>query len=151
MKPSVSVFLDANPRGFGLLQRDRNFSDYEDLGHLSLRTEGRATGIEPHEGWGEGRVGNWSNCRPSDETNDNIVVGWKPKQRLDVGKSLVFGYRITAMTMDRKPRTPGGLHGRDLPASPRALWSAPDPPPAARAGGAIPHRAIFPAATCPIT
>ena len=31
VKPSVSVFLDANPRGFeASRQRDRNFSDYED-------------------------------------------------------------------------------------------------------------------------
>ena len=29
--PAVSVFLDENPRGFGLLQRDRNFIDYQDL------------------------------------------------------------------------------------------------------------------------
>ena len=52
--PRVSDFLDANPRGFGLLQRDRNFSDYEDL---ELAYELRPSyWIEPHEGWGEGRV-----------------------------------------------------------------------------------------------
>src|SRR6202042_2307922 len=29
--PAVSTFIDNNPRGFGLLQRDRNFDDYQDL------------------------------------------------------------------------------------------------------------------------
>ena len=73
VKPSVSVFLDANPRGFGLLQRDRNFSDYEDL---DLAYELRPSyWIEPHEGWGEGRVEFGPNCRPATRPNDNIVVG----------------------------------------------------------------------------
>src|SRR6478672_2388773 len=102
--PRVSVFLDANPRGFGLLQRDRNFSDYEDL---DLAYELRPSyWIEPHEGWGEGRV-ELVELPTSDETNDNIVVAWAPKQGLDVGKSLVFGYRITSLTMDQS-LTPGG-------------------------------------------
>ena len=73
LKPSVSVFLDTNPRGFGLLQRDRNFSDYEDL---DLAYELRPSyWIEPHEGWGEGRV-ELTELPTSDETNDNIVVAW---------------------------------------------------------------------------
>ena len=123
-KPQVSVFLDANPRGFGLLQRDRNFSDYEDL---DLAYELRPSyWIEPREGWGEGRV-ELVELPTNDETNDNIVVGWAPKQGLDVGKSLVFGYRITAMTMDQS-LTPGGRTVATFRVSPRAL-GAPDPPP----------------------
>ncbi len=119
-KPSVSVFLDANPRGFGLLQRDRNFSDYEDL---DLAYELRPSyWIEPHEGWGEGRV-ELVELPTSDETNDNIVVGWAPKQGLDVGKSLVFGYRITSMTMDQS-LTPGGRTVATFRVSPRALGVA---------------------------
>ena len=44
--------------------------------------------IEPHEGWGEGRV-ELVELPTSDETNDNIVVAWAPKQGLEVGKPLV--------------------------------------------------------------
>ena len=133
-KPQVSVFLDANPRGFGLLQRDRNFSDYEDL---DLAYELRPSyWIEPHEGWGEGRV-ELVELPTSDETNDNIVVAWAPKQGLEVGKSLVFGYRITAMTMDQS-LTPGGRTVATFRVAPRALGS-PGSAAAAR-DDAIPHR-----------
>src|ERR1700722_13852967 len=122
--PSVSVFLDAHPRGGGLLQRGRNFSNYEDL---DLAYELRPSyWIEPHEGWGEGRV-ELVELPTSDETNDNIVVAWAPKLGLDLGKSLVFGYRITAMTMDQS-LTPGGRTVATFRVSPRAL-GAPDPPP----------------------
>jgi periplasmic glucans biosynthesis protein len=123
-KPQVSVFLDTNPRGFGLLQRDRNFSDYEDL---DLAYELRPSyWIEPHEGWGEGRV-ELVELPTSDETNDNIVVGWAPKQGLDVGKPLVFGYRITSIIMDQS-LTPGGRTVGTFRVAARALGS-PDPPP----------------------
>jgi periplasmic glucans biosynthesis protein len=122
--PRVSDFLDANPRGFGLLQRDRDFGDYEDL---ELAYELRPSyWIEPHEGWGEGRV-ELVELPTSDETNDNIVVAWAPKQGLDVGKPLVFGYRITAMAMDQS-LTPAGRTVATFHVSARALGS-PDPPP----------------------
>ena len=80
--PAVSAFLDNNPRGFGLLQRDRNFSDYQDL---DLAYELRPSyWIEPREGWGEGRV-ELVELPTSDETNDNIVAAWAPKLGLDAG------------------------------------------------------------------
>ena len=67
------------------MQRDRNFSDYEDL---ELAYELRPSyWIEPHEGWGEGKV-ELTELPTSDETNDNIVVAWAPKQGLEVGKPL---------------------------------------------------------------
>jgi periplasmic glucans biosynthesis protein len=123
-KPSASVFLDVNPRGFGLLQRDRNFSDYEDL---ELAYELRPSyWVEPHEGWGEGRV-ELVELPTSDETNDNVVAAWAPKQGLDAGKSLVYGYRITAIAVDQS-LTPAGRTVATFRASPRAL-GAPDPPP----------------------
>src|SRR5579871_4840159 len=100
----VSVFQDANPRGFGLLQRDRNFSDYEDL---ELAYELRPSyWIEPHEGWGPGQV-ELLELPTSDETNDNIVAGFAPKSGLDAGKTLAYGYRITALMLDQT-LTPSG-------------------------------------------
>ena len=50
----VSAFLDKDVRGFGLLQRDRNFDHYQDL---DLAYELRPSyWVEPKENWGEGRV-----------------------------------------------------------------------------------------------
>ena len=76
LAPSVSAFMDRDPRGFGLLQRDRNFSDYQDL---DLAYELRPSyWIEPRDDWGEGRV-ELLELPTGDETNDNIVVAWAPK------------------------------------------------------------------------
>ncbi|MBV9288561.1 MAG: glucan biosynthesis protein G [Hyphomicrobiales bacterium] len=125
--PSLSVFLDLNPRGFGLLQRDRNFSDYQDL---ELAYELRPSyWIEPHEGWGEGRV-ELLELPTRDETNDNIVAGWSPKQGLEAGASLAYGYRVTALTLDQA-LTPSGRTVGTYHVAPRALGAADAPPPGA--------------------
>jgi periplasmic glucans biosynthesis protein len=124
---SVSDFLDTNPRGFGLLQRDRNFSDYEDL---ELAYELRPSyWIEPHEGWGEGKV-ELLELPTADETNDNIVAAWAPKDGLDAGKSLAYGYRITALSMDQS-LTPGGRTVGTFRVAARALGAPESPPPGA--------------------
>ncbi len=125
--PSVSVFLDLNPRGFGLLQRDRNFGDYQDL---ELAYELRPSyWIEPHEGWREGQV-DLVELPTSDETNDNIVATWSPKGGLEAGKSLTCGYRITALMMDQV-LTPSGRTVGTFRVAPRALGAAEQPPPGA--------------------
>jgi glucans biosynthesis protein len=125
--PSVSAFLDTNPRGFGLLQRDRNFSDYQDL---ELAYELRPSyWIEPHEGWGEGRV-ELLELPTADETNDNIVVAWAPKDGLDAGKSLAYGYRITSLATDQS-LTPGGRTVGTFRVAARALGAPESPPPGA--------------------
>ena len=124
---SVSAFLDTNPRGFGLLQRDRNFSDYQDL---ELAYELRPSyWIEPHEGWGEGRV-ELLELPTADETNDNIVAAWAPKDGLDAGKSLAYGYRITSLATDQS-LTPGGRTVGTFRVAPRALGAPESPPPGA--------------------
>ena len=104
LAPSVSAFMDRDPRGFGLLQRDRNFSDYQDL---DLAYELRPSyWIEPRDNWGEGKV-ELLELPTGDETNDNIVVAWAPKDAIEAGKSLSYAYRITALTMDQA-LSPGG-------------------------------------------
>jgi len=125
--PSVSVFLDRDPRGFGLLQRDRNFSDYQDL---DLAYELRPSyWIEPRDSWGEGRV-ELLELPTADETNDNIVAAWAPRDPLEAGKSLSYAYRITAHTMDQA-LSPGGRTVATFRVSPRALGSPESPPPGA--------------------
>ena len=123
--PSVSVFLDRDPRGFGLLQRDRNFSDYQDL---ELAYELRPSyWIEPRGDWGEGQV-ELLELPTADETNDNVVAAWAPKDSLDAGRSLTYAYRITALTMDQN-LSPGGRAVATFRVAPRALGAAESPPP----------------------
>ncbi len=67
----VTSFNFHNPRGFGLLQRDRDFKHYEDL---EARYEMRPTAwIVPKGDWGDGRVELVQIPSP-DETNDNVVA-----------------------------------------------------------------------------
>ena len=123
--PAVSTFVDNNPRGFGLVQRDRNFDDYQDL---DLAYELRPTyWIEPREGWGEGGV-QLVELPTENESNDNIVAAWAPKQNLDAGGSMTYGYRITALTNDGR-LTPGARAINTFRAQPRAMGAV-DPAPA---------------------
>jgi glucans biosynthesis protein len=118
--PALSTFLDKDVRGFGLLQRDRSFEHYQDL---DLAYELRPSyWIEPREGWGEGQIG-LVELPTSDETNDNIVSAWTPKETLAAGRSITYGYRITALMNDAR-LTPGARAISTYRTRPRALGSA---------------------------
>lgn len=71
----VTSFATANPIGFGLMQRDRDFSRYEDLQERYDRRP--STWVEPKGAWGPGRVELVQIPSP-DESNDNIVAYWVP-------------------------------------------------------------------------
>ena len=87
----ISSFLDENPRGFGLLQRDRDFAHYQDE---AFRYERRpSVWIEPLANWGKGRV-LLSEIPTADETNDNIVAFWQPDAPVVPGAQLELAYRI---------------------------------------------------------
>ncbi|KQN56988.1 MULTISPECIES: glucan biosynthesis protein G [unclassified Erwinia] len=88
---AVSTFTVENPRGFGLLQRGRNFEQFEDLDdRYDLRPSGW---IEPKGDWGKGRV-ELVEIPTSDETNDNIVAFWTPETLPEPGKEMDFNYRL---------------------------------------------------------
>jgi glucans biosynthesis protein len=71
----VTSFATVNPIGFGLMQRDRDFSRYEDL---ESRYERRPSAwVEPKGSWGPGRIELVQIPSP-DESNDNIVAYWVP-------------------------------------------------------------------------
>jgi glucans biosynthesis protein len=90
-RPLVTSFAARDLRGFGLMQRDRNFSSYEDT---EARYERRpSVWIEPLGAWGPGRVELLQFFTP-DETNDNIVAYWVPDQVPAPGTALDFGYRM---------------------------------------------------------
>jgi periplasmic glucans biosynthesis protein len=87
----VTSFELTNPRGFGLMQRDRSFDHYQDL---EARYERRPSAwITPKGDWGKGRVELVQIPTP-DETNDNIVAYWVPAQSPEPGQPLEFQYRL---------------------------------------------------------
>ena len=88
---SVSNFSVENPLGFGLLQRGRDFSHYEDLDD---RYDKRPSAwIEPQGDWGKGTV-NLVEIPTADETNDNIVAFWSPETQPEPLKPFDFAYRM---------------------------------------------------------
>lgn len=87
---TASAFGDNNPRGFGLLQRDRNFDHYQD----GVRYERRpGLWVEPLEGWGEGSV-QLIEIPTDDEIHDNIVAMWVPRAKAVAGSSYRLRYRL---------------------------------------------------------
>jgi glucans biosynthesis protein len=92
-------------RGFGLMQRDRNFSSYEDS---EARYELRPSAwIEPVGSWGPGRVELVQLSTP-DETNDNIVAYWVPDKLPAPGQPLDMSYRLHWQGTQQMQRPPGG-------------------------------------------
>jgi periplasmic glucans biosynthesis protein len=86
-----AVFTDENPRGFGLIQRDRRFSSYEDLeANYHLRP---SAWVEPVGAWGKGEV-RLIELPTADEANDNIVAFWVPQTQPAPGDPLELEYRL---------------------------------------------------------
>ena len=88
---SVSNFSVENPRGFGLLQRGRDFSHYEDLDDNYDKRP--SAWIEPQGDWGKGSV-DLVEIPTADETNDNIVAFWSPETLPEPLKPFDFAYRM---------------------------------------------------------
>jgi glucans biosynthesis protein len=89
-KLQISEFVDQNPRGFGFLQRDRDFYDFnDDDQHWERRP---SLWIEPIGDWGPGSVELLE--IPSDsEPAQNIIAFWRCKQGFAKGQSYEFAYR----------------------------------------------------------
>lgn len=88
----TNTFVDRNPKGFGLLQRDRDFVSYLDDGVFYERRA--SVWVEPAGGWGEGAV-HLLEIPTDDEIHDNIAVYWNPAEKLKAGGTLAAGYRLT--------------------------------------------------------
>src|SRR5262245_7309655 len=87
----VNAYVDENPRGYGLLQRDRNFDHYQDDGVFYDRRP--SVWVEPKSDWGKGSV-ELVELSTLDETFDNIVAFWNPADKPRPGQELLFGYRL---------------------------------------------------------
>ncbi|WP_208759685.1 glucan biosynthesis protein G [Yersinia mollaretii] len=100
---SVSTYTVENPKGFGLLQRGREFSQYEDLDdRYDLRP---SAWVEPRGDWGKGKV-ELVEIPTADETNDNIVAFWTPDVLPDAKKSLDLNYRLHFTRDEEKLHSP---------------------------------------------
>src|SRR5690606_15097149 len=115
----VSLFLDRNPHGFGLMQRDRSFESYQDLEAGYERRP--SLWVEPVGDWGPGAVMLFE--LPTDsEANDNIVAFWRPDAAPGAGKATSFAYRlhwsndlVARPSLARVARTMVGEAGAGLP------------------------------------
>jgi periplasmic glucans biosynthesis protein len=94
MNPSVvrtNSFVDNSPRGFGLMQRERSFSQYEDDGVFYEKRP--SVWVEPKARWGAGQI-MLVEIPTVDETFDNIVAFWNPADKPQKGEELLFGYKL---------------------------------------------------------
>jgi glucan biosynthesis protein len=77
-----NAYADNNPRGFGLMQRDRDFDHYQDDGVFYDRRP--SLWVEPKSGWGKGSI-QLVEIPTVDETFDNIVAFWNPEAKPQPG------------------------------------------------------------------
>ena len=72
----ISAFVDSNPQGFGLIQRERDYAAFQDD---EQRCERRPSlWIEPIGEWGQGAV-QLIEIPSESEVNDNILAYWRPQ------------------------------------------------------------------------
>ncbi len=88
----VSSFVDNTPKGFGLMQRPQEFSDYADLEALYHKRPG--LWVEPIGDWGSGSV-TLVEIPADREIYDNIVAYWRPREPIAAGGSHSFKYRLS--------------------------------------------------------
>ncbi|WP_414714671.1 glucan biosynthesis protein [Sphingobium sp. LMC3-1-1.1] len=89
--PRVDVFAERNPKGFGLLQRDRNFDHYQDDGVFYERRPSLWTTSRKPLGAGEVRL----YAFPTDsEYTDNVAAYWTPAAPTRAGSRIEASYRL---------------------------------------------------------
>ncbi|AOU96637.1 hypothetical protein BI364_00120 [Acidihalobacter yilgarnensis] len=87
----TNSYQDHNPKGFGLLQRDRDFRHYlDDSAYYDRRP---SVWVEPKGAWGAGAVV-LVEIPTDDETSDNIVAFWQPARAASVGDTWKLDYRL---------------------------------------------------------
>ena len=106
----TTSFRMRDPKGFGLMQRDRTFTHYEDR---DARFDRRPSAwIEPLGNWGPGRV-ELIQARSADESTDNVLSYWVPEQQPASGQPVDFSYRIYWQG-DKQQRPPNGWTAQTL-------------------------------------
>lgn len=88
----ANTFTSPSVKGFGLMQRERNFEEYQDDG---VFYEKRASVfVEPQGDWGPGAV-ILIELRTDDEIHDNIVAFWTPGADARSGQEYDVSYRLS--------------------------------------------------------
>lgn len=85
------MFEAKNLRGFGLLQRDRDFADYQDIFNSYHNTP--SVWVEPRGKWGDGEI-HLVELPTRYEGADNVVVFWNPKKRVGPMQPFRFAYTL---------------------------------------------------------
>ena len=98
----ISIFSDRNPRGYGLMQRQRDFSAYQDLESNFERRP--SLWAEPIGDWGEGSV-RLIEIPTKEEIHDNIASFWHPKNPLQAKGEHTYTYRLHWGPDTPKPRS----------------------------------------------
>ncbi len=98
----ISSFMDENVRGFGLVQRERDFNTFQDDDQrYDLRP---SLWIEPIGDWGPGSV-QLIEIPSESEVNDNVIAFWRPRTPLPAGSETTVAYRqFWCWTPPDKPR-----------------------------------------------
>ena len=87
----VSALQDKSPKGFGLMQRDREFDHYLDVeAHYHQRP---SLWVQPIGKWGKGAI-ELVELPTDSETNDNIVAYWIAAKPLQAKQKKHFKYRL---------------------------------------------------------
>ncbi len=131
----ISTFEDVAPRGFGLVQRARDFGDYSDnRDHYERRP---SLWVEPLGDWGRGAV-HLVEIPTALDTTDNIAAFWRPAEAWSAGRPVQVRYRLhwgwsppVETGLARAGRTATGSGGRlftidftDLPTQAGGLAAA---------------------------
>lgn len=98
----TSHFIDQSPRGYGLIQRARTLSHFQDLEAAYERRP--SAWVEPRGSWGPGMVELFE-LPTEEEIHDNIVAFWHPRAPLGPGKAHSFSYGLS--WRDDSPSMPG--------------------------------------------
>ncbi|HEX7382168.1 MAG TPA: glucan biosynthesis protein D [Nevskiaceae bacterium] len=109
-QPVVSAFMDENPHGFGLCQRDRDFDHYLDGVHYERRP---TLWVEPLGKWGKGAV-QLAELPTDDEINDNIVAFWVPEKPAMAGDRYRLKYRLHWVAEEPFPSDRAHCHATRL-------------------------------------
>ena len=102
----ISAFVDENPKGFGLLQRDRDPAHYLDF---EANYEQRPSAwVEPVGDWGKGWI-ELVEIPSQQEIHDNVVAYWVPKEKAVPQKELHYRYRLYWFTKLPVKKVPGDI------------------------------------------
>ena len=103
LKLRISSFEDTDVKGFGLFQRDRDITHYQDF--EAFYEERPSVWVEPIKPFGAGVV-QLIEIPSNKEIHDNVVAMFVPKEPFKAGQKYEFEYRLNWMK-NRNPITSG--------------------------------------------